>query len=558
MTSPQGPPSPPGREDGGEGRSSSRGPSLSLDQARQRLRELGYLNGGVERFVFRRAFAGRGGLFLPAILLGAFAAAVASLAAVETAEAGFGDSATAVVALLVHLFFANLAPAALLALALLVAADRSRSPAGAATAAGLAAAGVVFFLWIGGAYGLSRDIPFRALLWGAPVGLAALLLARSVRSGFLARAYAHSRVLPSRPRARVFFAAAVAGILLAVAIFSSRARPAPAPPPLPSPRGSAVAVVAVDGLALDSAAADGLSGVRELLATGATGWWPARQASPPEVWTDLATGEPASRHAVRALARVRPLGSPLGLRPPLGTAWYLRHVGPALRLVSSAPVSASDRRSLAFWEVAASAGLPSVAVGWWASGPWPGAEVVGNEEVLAGASDGVSADRRAMDALRLRRRGGPQIATVYLPGLDILRSDPEDSDRRRRAIEQVHRFLEDEVSRAVAEKEALVVLAGDSHAGPFALGRMVVFDGRQPVKTLRIRPEDVAPSILARAGVPVAADLPGRPATALFRPGSLEGGTVTTYGPRVAPQGARTAATDREYLEKLKSLGYLR
>jgi hypothetical protein len=531
---------------------------LSLDEARRRLRELGYLNGSVESYVFRRAFAGRGGLFLPAILLGAFAAAVASLAAVETGEAGFGDSLAAVAALLIHLFCADLMIAAILATLLGVIADRSRAPAGTATALGLAAAAAVFFLWIGGAYSLSREIAARALLWGAPVAFASLILARSVRSGFLARAYAHSRLLPGRPRRRVFLAAAVAGVLIALAIFSSsswRKRP-PAPPVLPSPGGGAVAVIAVDGLALDAPASDGLSGLRELLATGVTGWWPAKAATPPEVWTDLATGEPSSRHGVRALARVRPRGSPSGLRPPLGTAWYLRRLGPALRLVVNSPVSASDRHRLTFWEVAASAGLPAVAVGWWASGPWPGADIVGNEQILAGAIDGISADRRAIDALQRRRRGGQQVVTVYLPGLDILR-DRVRSEERLRATEQLHRYLEDEVSRAVAGQETLVVLAVDSHAAPFALGRMVVFDGRQPVKTLHIRPEDVAASILARAGVPAAAELAGRPVAALFPPGTLETATVSTYGPRHAKEPAHSTATDREYLEKLKSLGYL-
>jgi len=531
-------------------------PALSLDEARRRLRDLGYLNGGVERFLFRRAFAGRGGLFLPAILLGAFAAAIASLAAVETAEAGFGESLDAAAALVVHLFFSDLAIAALFALLLGFAAGRSRAPAGAATASGLAAAGAVFFLWIGGAWSLSREIPARALLWGAPVALAALLLARAVRTGFLARAYAHSRALPSRRRRRVFLAAALTGVLAAAAIFTSRGRPAPPPPALPAPRGGAVVVVAVDGLALDVKTSDALSGVRELLATGATGWWPAKKAAPPEVWTDLSTGETPPRHGVRALTRVRPKGSPIGLRPPLGTAWYLRRLGPALRLVSSAPVSASDRRRLAFWEVAASAGLPAAAVGWWASGPWPGAEVVGNEEILAGASDGISADRRAIEAARLRRRGGQQVLTVYLPGLDILRDDPN-PERRPEALLQLHRYLEEEVSRAIAGQGALVILAAESHAAPVSLGRMVVFDGRLPVKTLAIRPEDVAPSILARAGLPVAADLPGHPVAALFPPGVLETTTVPTYGTRTAPATPRSALTDREYLDKLKSLGYL-
>jgi hypothetical protein len=84
---------------------------------------------------------------------------------------------------------------------------------------------------------------------------------------------------------------------------------------------------------------------------------------------------------------------------------------------------------------------------------------------------------------------------------------------------------------------------------------MVVFDGRA-VKTLAIRPEDAAPSILARARLPVATDLPGQPA-ARFPPGTLEASTVPTYGTRNPPAAPRSAVTDREYLEKLKSLGYL-
>ena len=528
-------------------------PPLSLEDARRRLRELGYLNGRVERFLFRRAFEGRGGLLLPAVLLGAFAAALASVAAVESAEPGFGESWTAMAALFAHLFAGDLLVALLLALPAAFLADRLRAPGGAATALALAVCAGTLLLWVGGTYGLAREVPAPALLWGAPVCLAALAAGRSARSGFLARAYAHSRVLPDRPSRRVLFAAAVAGLLASIAVFASRRAPVPAPAPQPSPRTGSVVVVAVDGLSLDSSADASLPGLRELLGRQVTGWWPARAASPPELWSDLATGVPASRHAVRALERVRPRGSPLAVRPPFGTSWYLRRLGPRLHLVSSAPVSASDRRSLAFWEVAASSGLPALAVGWWASGPWPGAEVAGNEAILAGAGNGLEADKRAI-ALFAERRGGQPVQTVYLPGLDIARNDP---GARRGALDQVHRFLEDEVSRAAGRGDALVVIAADSHPAERALGRAFVLDGRTQPATLSVRPEDLAPSILARAGVPAALDLPGRANPALFRPGALETLTVATYGPRVAPEDAGTRATDREYLEKLKSLGYL-
>ena len=73
-----------------------------------------------------------------------------------------------------------------------------------------------------------------------------------------------------------------------------------------------------------------------------------------------------------------------------------------------------------------------------------------------------------------------------------------------------------------------------------------------------MRPEDAAPSILARAGVPAARDLSGRPvAGALFPAGTLETAGVPTYGPRVAPPASTAPESDEEYLEKLRSLGYL-
>jgi hypothetical protein len=128
---------------------------------------------------------------------------------------------------------------------------------------------------------------------------------------------------------------------------------------------------------------------------------------------------------------------------------------------------------------------------------------------------------------------------------------------------------------ALAERGefVLIVLAADSHPGsPAPLGRMVVFDPTSPavdsdvarggggseMKSVRVSAWDAAPSILARSGVPVARDLPGRPASALFAPGTLEAATVATYGPRIVPPSAAAPESDREYLEKLRSLGYLK
>src|SRR5262249_26134299 len=195
-----------------------------------------------------------------------------------------------------------------------------RGPPGAA--AGLAAAAGVFALWIGGTYGLAHALSPRSLLWGIPVAVAALFLAAAVRLGFLARAFARTGSLPGRAARRVFAAAALAGIATAALLLLPRRELPAAEAPHVAPRKIPGVVLAVDGLDLDGP--DRPEAIARILSTGAVGWWPAERLPPPEIWTNLATGASASAHGVRALARVRPAGSPLALRPPFGAAWYLR------------------------------------------------------------------------------------------------------------------------------------------------------------------------------------------------------------------------------------------
>lgn len=525
----------------------------TLVEARARLRELGYLDAGVDRLLFRPVFEGRGGAFLTAILIGAFGAALAAIAAVEAADPAFGGSPASIASLFVHLFAAALAPAAILALILSGFAERVRTPGIAATIAGMVSALIVFALWIGGTYSLERTLSARTLLWAVPIGITALFLAAAVRLGFLALAFARAGMLPRRSLRRLFAAVAAVGLLIAILLLFSRHESRPAPAPQPSPRAIAEVVIAVDGLDLDGSGKGGAAAT--LLAGGAAGWWPAEHRPPPELWTTLATGEPPQRHGVRALTRVRPLGSSLAVRPPWGMSWYLRHVGPALHLVSAAPVSHVDRRRLDFWEISASAGLPSLAVGWWAAGPWPGATVVENRTVFARAADGPDADREALAAFDAQASKGFRLSTVYLPGCDIARDDPPG---RAKAATRVAELLADWAARARRGEVVLVVLAADSHPGPEALGRMVVFDGSVAARNIQIRPEDAAPSILARMGVPAARNLPGHPVASLFLPGTVEASTVATYGPRIAPPSSPAPESDREYLEKLRSLGYLK
>ncbi|HEV8610486.1 MAG TPA: hypothetical protein VGS98_10540 [Thermoanaerobaculia bacterium] len=530
----------------------SSGSPPTLEEARERLRRLGYLQGRVERFVFRRALADASGLVVPVLGALVIAIALAETAAVASSQFRYGGSPRAVVLLFLELAFVALVPALLFAALATAAASRSRRPGRDGAHLALLAAGGVLVVWLVGTWRLGPERAAPALLWGIPVAAAALLAGATTRTAFLARAFARSGRLPERPRRAVLLFAAAVSLSIAAIVVATRREPARAATPLPSPREVPLVVVGIDGLALDILHEAGENAIAGLLSRGSTGWWRGRAASPAEIWTDLATGVPAPRHGVRALEWVRPWGLP-ALRPPFGTAWYFRGLGLAAGTVERAPVSAWERRNLTFWEVAASAGLPSLAVGWWASGAWPGADVVENREVLARASGGLEADAVAIADFERRARGR-SLAAVYLPGADILREDPA---ARRAALARLWRMLDRLIVRARNGEIVLAVIAADSHPSPASRGRLVVFDGRSPARSALIQPFDVAPSLLARAGVPAARDLAGRPATSLFPPGTLETTTVETYGDRIAPAAERRRETDREYLEKLKSLGYL-
>ena len=90
-------------------------PRPTLSEARARLRELGYLQGRVERFVFRRALEGTARLLLPLLLSGALAAALAETAAVSASQFRYGESPGATALLFGHFFVAALVPAGALA-----------------------------------------------------------------------------------------------------------------------------------------------------------------------------------------------------------------------------------------------------------------------------------------------------------------------------------------------------------------------------------------------------------------------------------------------------------
>ncbi|HLN93572.1 MAG TPA: hypothetical protein VK389_06895, partial [Thermoanaerobaculia bacterium] len=202
---------------------SSAPPRPTLEEARRRLRELGYLQGPVERFVFRQAIEHVSGLVVPVVAVIAAALAAAETAAVASSQFRYGGSARAAVFLFLQLGIVALLPAGVFAAILSPAAARSRRPGRGAAAFALVASGAVLLVWLAGTWRLGAERAPAVLLWGIPATLGALLAGVTTRGAFLARAFARSGRLPEgRRRALLLFAAA--GALSLAAIFLATRR----------------------------------------------------------------------------------------------------------------------------------------------------------------------------------------------------------------------------------------------------------------------------------------------------------------------------------------------
>ncbi|HMM33890.1 MAG TPA: hypothetical protein PKA62_04040, partial [Thermoanaerobaculia bacterium] len=321
-------------------------------------------------------------------------------------------------------------------------------------------------------------------------------------------------------------------------------------------------------------------------------------------WTTVATGEPARRHGVGALDLVRLDGVTAPVKLTAGTGWYLGRLLPALGVAREESVASAARRVPAIWEVAHRGGLASLTVNWWTT--WPagdaGGVVLGNHLFFAAragrplegegwppeaaaraaaaapravpGADGVARlvdDARGLDAFAIAAfreeaaRSRPRLSLLYLPGLDVLGaalSEPGRSVGERAALAAaladeargVASFLAGpDVLGSSAEIVALVLDPGrsgragrPSSAGP--RGAEGVSGGFRPV--------DPAPTPLPALGVPASRQTEGRVDSRLVRAGAATSATVASWGGR--PRGGAAPIDPKEYVESLRSLGYLR
>ncbi len=588
-------------------RPGSRDP-VTFEEARERLRSRGYLDRGVEGAVLKGALAARTrtlGLLRGASLAALFLAL--ALAAAETVAVSLASALSLRDALVLLGWLVGGALLTATVLVLLLAGlawlrMRGRSdPSGVSTEVA-----VVFGVLAGvGAALTARPVleaagPFAAAVAFAAAAVAVVLAVRVARGLAFTVLAASGRAAFSRaPRPALALAAALAAATLAAGAWLLVRRPAPVEEPLVVRAGTARAVlVAVDGWLPELAAG------AETLRAPVRLRYRKEMADPAAFWTTVATGEPARRHGVGALELVRLDGLVAPVRLTAGTGWYLGRLLPSLGLAREESVTSAARRVPAVWEVARRGGVASLTVNWWTT--WPaddaGGVVLGNHLFFAARSGarleregwppeavaraaklappaeagakGVArlvADAKGLDAFAIAvfrqevARTKPRLALLYLPGLDILGAALAEPSRTAAERVALAAALGEE-TRAVAS-----FLSGPDVVGSDAEVVAVVLDGgrtaqegvlllsgslTRPGASGDVRPVDVAPTLLAALGIPSSRETEGKVVPRLLRDGAAIETTVASWGRK--PAGGGPPLDPREYVESLRSLGYLR
>jgi hypothetical protein len=374
-----------------------------VDELRQHLKALGYLDAGVDRFVLGPAQATRSPALIAllaslrigviaGVLLGP-AAAIGIAARIPGLVTGTRDA----IVLAMYsgaLFGAAVTIAALAASTLLATFARVRAARharllarGAGTVVAVACLAYLTLWWrttnagadwsapVWTAFALVVAVAISLLLGHAvAVMTLAIVMARAPHTTDVRASSLFSWKLSLGAGALAFAGAAVLLVLTAPAE-SRGAQSVPVLTVVPS--GLRVRVIAIDGF--DTATFDELSKRGELPAlTAAFGGARARLAAedtrdPARAWTTIATGQPPDAHGVYGLETRRLAGVqgsvPLAARS--GAVRLIQAASDLLRLTRPSLASGEERRVKTLWEVAADSGLRTVVVNWWATWPAP-------------------------------------------------------------------------------------------------------------------------------------------------------------------------------------------
>jgi Type I phosphodiesterase / nucleotide pyrophosphatase len=437
-------------------------PDPRVDELRQQLRSLGYLDAGVDRFLLGSArqagrplslaaFASLRVGLLGGLLLGP-AAALGVGARLPGLISGVRD-ALVIAIYLALLFFVAVAAASFALSAIGVVAIRAR--AGSARLERLSrVSGFVLTLatlayltlwWRNANAGFGWSAPVWtsfALLVAVAISLLLGHAQRITTLAVLAAAAGPGVSLPAVTNrswrgilAGGALAFAGAAMLLVVTTSADSSLPAAAPNLTVVSHDLTVKVIAVDGI--DSTLVD----VREWAPPLAPGLRFAVEydstADPARTWTTIATGTPPEVHGIHAIEGRRVAGLRGVLNPDTSaTGRVLQRATDLIRLSRPSIASRNERKVMTFWEVAEAAGLRSAVVNWWAT--WP-----------AGARKGIVVSDRAV--LRLEH-GGTLDAEISPPRVyeDLLKRWSEIS-RSAESVAQ-SRF------GTMADREAAAVL----------------------------------------------------------------------------------------------------
>ena len=464
-----------------------------VDQLREQLRSLGYLDARVDRFVLGRTVSSSATwwTFAASARIGLLAGALLGPAAavgLSTRLPGLVTGVTDAIVLAIYLGVLLGAGSALLAFAAIVAAgalarrassrpDFPQTARRAASVAGWLVAGACLLyltLWWRATTGpgapLGSVIAQLAVL-AIAVAISVLIghtvtitvLASLVRAGFAGTLERGSALSSWRVLVPVSAVALVGAFALLVATAPTESS-AQTPSLAVVPTGLNVVVIAIDGV--DVATIDRLnaSGATPRLATLTS---QARapltndpDRDPARVWTTIATAQPPERHGIRGLESRQVAGVEGRLRIESPAMALLAAATDVLRLTQPTIASGQERVVPAFWEVAATAGLRTAVVHWWAT--WPAPEGQG----------AVISDRAI---LRLEQGGAPagEIApgSLYEPLLKT-------RDARHRRVEMATQAAwpaaqDNDISKTLrrsAELDATVLeLAADPALGPLDL-----------------------------------------------------------------------------------------
>ena len=397
-------------------------PQVDVDALRDKLRSLGYLDAGVDRFVLAGARSGRSVSAIAwqsSIRIGLLAGLLLGVSGTLAALRVPGLIGRVQDALLVGIILASLLGIAVAALSFLtirlaarfvrpsgggerVSRRRRLVPAIAGLIVGAVLLGYLTLWW----RALDPVTAWRSptLTWLAlavAVGVS-LLLGHATSATARALLVLEPETAEPQPANQLTWraTATLAAVSLAASglLLFATTRPVPAVPETPLtvvPTGLRLVVVGIDGLdrafAIQVAQARALPTLTRLLSAPGLPLTREPNSDPVATWATLATGHPPARHGAVGLESRRVAGFegqiPLSRSRAVAT---VSAVTDLVRLTQPAVSSGAERREKAFWEVAASAGLRTAVVNWWTT--WP-----------AGEQDGIVITNRA--ALRLDRGG---------------------------------------------------------------------------------------------------------------------------------------------------------